>query len=115
MRTRWSRFFGTLVTRFACFDVSNEGAVPALTKKEMWFAEDFGAVAYGHEIRRSSSIERGRHKRPELQSSTLRRWCAHSAQGGSLLGRKELDFPCKQIVLSQDKEALVMTLDVMSA
>ena len=123
MRTRWFPLFCALLVTagFALFlTVSTIEAVPAFTEKEMSALRKISGVSCRQvgDTTLVIDLKGDAINAPELQSSTPSAMVFRipGARVASLVWKKEMDFPlAKQIVLSQDKEALVMTLDVMQS
>lgn len=123
MRTRWFPLFCALLVTagFALFlTVSTMEAVPAFTEKEMSALRKISGVNCRQvgDTTLVIDLKGDAMNAPELSSSTTSAMVFRipGARVASLFWKKELDFPlAKQIVLSQDKEALVMTLDVMQS
>lgn len=123
MRTRWFPLFCALLVTagFALFlTVSTMEAVPAFNEKEMSALRKISGVSCRQvgDTTLVIDLKGDAMNAPELSSSTTSAMVFRipGARVASLFWKKELDFPlAKQIVLSQDKEALVMTLDVMQS
>lgn len=123
MRTRWFPLFCALLVTagFALFlTVSTMEAVPAFNEKEMSALRKISGVSCRQvgDTTLVIDLKGDAMNAPELSSSTPSAMVFRipGARVASLFWKKELDFPlAKQIVLSQDKEALVMTLDVMQS
>lgn len=123
MRTRWFPLFCALLVTagFALFlTVSTIEAVPAFTEKEMSALRKISGVSCRQvgDTTLVIDLKGDAINAPELQSSTPSAMVFRipGARVASLVWKKEMDFPlAKQIVLSQDKEALVMTINVMQS
>ena len=121
MRIRWFPFLCVfLVTAgFALFTVVSEvQAVPAFTEKEMLALRKVSGVQCKQigDTTLVLELKGDSLSAPELQSSTPSSMVFRisGARVPSLFWKKDLDYPlAKMLTLSQDKGAIVMTVDVM--